>query len=208
MRDEVAKTNRASGKDKDFDTATNLLSYDPSLWYTGKKGDFGIQSFTAASSYGDAAKALESFNDRYASGDANFDPRANNLREVLIRFSSSLGDVTDTLSRQMNRGGDTPGALDGTNDDVFYHSKGVVYAYNMVLRELGRDAAEELADHNATEMYNEMLKALDEAVSIRPAVVTNAKVDASLLNNHLAPESAAISRANIIAQNIMDTLKQ
>jgi len=102
------------------------------------KNDFSL-GITASSEqqYRKAMRALLSYNQRLIAGTANFERRSDNLLATLDRITADLGSASAALDQRIEEhSGDF---IDFKADDLFYNTKGRLYGYAIILRELGKD---------------------------------------------------------------------
>ena len=79
--------------------------------------------------------ALRDYNERLAAGNAVFETRADNLLATLDRIAADIGSSSAALDQQLAE--HSGFGLDFEADNVFYANKGRLYAYYLLLRELG-----------------------------------------------------------------------
>ena len=124
------------------------------------------------------------------------------LVEALIR---DLDEVTDSIDHHLAAGHLV--LLDFGVDGVFYGNKGRLYAYSIVLRELGRDFEKVLADRRQIEAWTRMVDHLAAVARLKPWLVWSAAPDSSFLPNHLAAQGYATLRVRMQAAELLATLK-
>ena len=156
--------------------------------------------------YRAAMRALLSYNDRLTKGQATFEPRADSLQATLDGIGKDLGDASSEIERQID---DNSGNwLDFNADDVFYRSKGLSYAYAIMLRDLGGDFKQIIEEKGATQIWQRLVGSLMEVAALRPWVVVNGRPDALLQPNHLAAEGFYIQRARTQLYELIDVLQK
>jgi hypothetical protein len=96
--------------------------------------------------------------------------------------------------------------LDPSADDVFYATKGRMYAYGLVLRELGNDFAPVLADKEAGEAWARMVETLKVGALLDPPVVLNGKPDSLFIPSHLAAQGFFLLRARAQMAELVEKL--
>ncbi len=192
MGDQLGRTRGSSSIDPDLDKAAGLLKYP------GNVGTFNFSiswmpTSPAESQYRAAARALRSYNQRLAQGQAVFERRSDNLHMLLDRISKDLGSLSGTLDDMMQKRGWV--LLDTRSDDVFYSVKGHVYAYHMVLKALGEDFATLLAERELTQSWQQLMHSMEEAASLQPWMVVNGAPDSMITPSHLAVQGFYLLRA-------------
>jgi hypothetical protein len=205
MTDQIGRTRGTSQADPDLDKATGLLRYSPTVWVF----DFSTSWAPTASSeqqYLAAARALRSFNDRLARGQATFERRSDNLLAALDRIAADLGSASGNTERQII---DHSGALlDFHADDVFYANKGRLYAYGLLLRELGKDFDPVIKERDLGAVWQQMLRTFAEAAALQPWVVINGAPDGQFLPSHLAAQGFFLLRARTQLREITNILQK
>ena len=136
MTDQIGRARGSSQADPDLERARSSLNYAT----TSGSGTSASPCFPTATSpqqYKAAEEALLSYNKRLAAGTAVFDRRADNLLATLDRIAKDLGSSSAALEQQIEQhSGDW---FDFQADDRFYRTKGELYAYALLLRDLGND---------------------------------------------------------------------
>jgi hypothetical protein len=205
LGDQVARARGSSRVDQDLDRAAGLLKYPGNVWIF----DLGISFAPTASSeaqYRAARKALLAFNDRLANGKAVFERRGDNLLATLDRIAADLGSTSALIERQIaERSGNL---LDFAADDVFYATKGRLYAYFMLLRELGKDFDRAIAERDAGRAWGQMIDGFREAAMLQPWVVLNGAPDSQFLPNHLTAQGFYLLRARARLREMTDILRK
>lgn len=205
MTDQIGRTRGTSQADPDLDKATGLLRYSGTVWIF----DFSTSWAPTASSeqqYLSAARALRSFNDRLARGQATFERRSDNLLAALDRIASDLGSASGISERQIF---EHSGALiDLHADDVFYANKGRLYAYGLLLRELGKDFDPVIEERDLGPVWRQMLGTFAEAAAMQPWVVINGAPDGQFMPSHLAAQGFFLLRARAQLREITNILQK
>ncbi|MGE5546623.1 MAG: DUF2333 family protein [Solirubrobacterales bacterium] len=178
------------GGDDDLQRAAGLLKYPGTIWMFDPSTSWAPTA-SAEKQYRAAARALEHHNVRIVRGDAALDPRPEALAALVQGVVAELGILAATIDGQVtNRRW-----IDLKADDVFYAAKGRLYAYSLLMRELGSDYGHVLADRELAARWRQAVDSLRLAASLSPAVVVNGAPDALLLPNHLAAQGFYLQRA-------------
>jgi hypothetical protein len=205
MGDQVARTRGSSRVDQDLDRAAGLLKYPGNVWIFDLSTSFAPTASSEAQ-YRAARKALLAFNERLAASKAVFERRADNLLATLDRVAADLGSSSGLIERQIaERSGNL---LDLTADDTFYATKGRLYAYYLVLRELGKDFERVIAERDAQRVWAQTIDALREAAGLQPWVVFNGAPDSQFLPNHLTAQGFYLLRARTQLREMTDILRK
>ncbi|HWA44293.1 MAG TPA: DUF2333 family protein [Hypericibacter adhaerens] len=205
MRDQISRVRATSQADPDLEKAAGQLSYSPTVWIF----DFSTSWAPTASSeqqYLAAARLLKNFNDRLSRGQAVFERRADNLQATLDRIGADLGSASAVLDKQVEEhSGDW---VDFQADDIFYATKGRLYAYGLLLRELEIDFAQVIAERDLKAAWDQMVQSFEVAASLKPLVVVNGRPDAFLRPSHLAAQGFFLLRARTQLLEISNILQK
>jgi len=207
MGDQIARARGSSRIDPDLDRAAGLLRYPGNVWIWDLSTSFAPTA-SSETQYRAARRALLSYNERLAKKPpaAAFERRADNLLAMLDRIAADLGSMSAVLDRQVaERSGNL---LDFAADDTFYGVKGRLYAYALILRELGKDFARVLTDREATRVWEQMVTSFRDAASLQPWVVINGAPDSNLLPSHVAAQGFYLLRARTQLREVTDILRK
>lgn len=202
MFDHLGRTRGSSQADADLQKATGLLNYSPYVWMF----DFSTSWFPTASSptqYRAAMEALKRYNQRLSSGNAVFERRADNLIEFLDRLASDLGSSSATLAQHIDR---ESGLSFKSSADLFYHTKGRLYADYLILRELQKDFAAIIKEKELESAWQQLLDSLRDGMVLRNFLIMNAAPDSQFLANHLATQGFFVMRARTQMREITNIL--
>lgn len=203
MTDVLGRTRGSSQVDEDLDKASGLLKYDGTIWHW----EPSISIWPTASAekqYASARKALEKYNERLNDGSAVFDRRADNLIAFLDRVGSDLGSASASLDRQAVNS--NAGWFDTTADDMFYATKGRLYGYYMILRELEADLGGVIAEKNVENVWQQMMDSLRTAAAMDPLIISNGSNDGVLAPSHLAVQGFYLLRARTQLKEVTNIL--
>jgi hypothetical protein len=203
MTDQIGRARGSSQADADLERARSLLNYASDVWIW----DISVSIAPTATSpqqYRAARDALLSYNRRLAAGDAVFERRSDNLHATLDRIAKDLGSASAALEQQVE---EHSGAwLDFEADDRFYRTKGELYAYALLLRELGKDYESVLKERALQTVWANMLDNLFTAAELQPWVVINGTPDSQAWPSHLAAQGFFLLRARSQLFEIEDIL--
>lgn len=203
LGDYLGRVRGSSGMDPNLDQAAGLLKVDGTTWYWGQGNILPRQ--TAESSYRAAAQALMKYNRDVALGKASFDRRADNLIAFLDRVAADLGSTSAALDSRASQAG---GFFDTKADDVFYEAKGRLYAYHMILRELGVDFEAVIAQKQASGIWANMLQSLRKGATMDPLIVANGEAGSVLVPAHLSQLGFELLRARTQIREATDALQK
>jgi hypothetical protein len=202
LTDQIARIRGSSQADADLESALGRLNYPGDVWIF-EWSRAPVQP-SSESQYRRAMQDLHRYNDRLAAGQAVFDRRADNLMATLDRVAADLGGSSAALADHVDR---LSGAwLDFSADDLFYATKGRLYGYYIVLRELGTDFGSVIEERSLRQPWDQMLASLEEAASLQPWVVSEGPLDDQFVPNHLAAQGFLLLRARTQLREITNIL--
>jgi hypothetical protein len=202
LGDQIARTRGSSQVDPDLDRAAGLLRYPGDIWIF----DFRTSWAPTASSeqqYRQAVAALRSYNQRLSQGQAVFETRADNLLGTLDRIAADIGSSSAALDQQLKAAGFWP---DFAADNLFYSTKGRLYAYYLLLRALQVDFANVIRERQLGGAWSQMVESFREAVALQPWVVVNGAPDSQFMPSHLASQGFFLLRARTQLREITNIL--
>jgi len=203
MTDVLGRTRGTSQVDEDLDKASGLLKYDGTIWHWDPSTSL-LPTASAEKQYRAATKSLRRYNERLNDGSAVLDRRADNLIAFLERVSNDLGSVSATLDQRAI--GSNLGWFDTDADDIFYSTKGRLYGYFMILRELGVDFQSVLAEKNVENVWQQMLDSLRTAAEMDPLIISNGANDGMFAPSHLAVQGFYLLRARTQLKEVSNIL--
>ena len=192
MTDMLGRTRGSSQVDPDLDKASGLLKYDGTIWIWDPKTSL-MPTASAERQYVAGEKALMRYNTRVAENKAAFDRRADNLIAFISRVEADLGSSSAILAERAIDS--NAGWFDTQADDIFYATKGRLYGYYLLLRELGIDFQPVLAEKNVESVWTQMLDSLRVAAAMHPLIVANGANDGLIVPSHLAVQGFYLLRA-------------
>ncbi|HVO01852.1 MAG TPA: DUF2333 family protein [Candidatus Cybelea sp.] len=203
LQDEIGRNRGTSSADPDLQAAASAFNYSPTVW-VWSPGVSLLPTSTTEEQYRQGIKALLSYNDRLSKGQAAFEKRADNLIATLDKIGKDLGDRSERANQEINdHSGDW---IDFNADDVFYHTKGLMYADALILRDLGKDFADILNEKGAQPIWDRMVASLMEGAQLQPWIVINGRPDALMQPNHLATQGFYLIRARAQLEELNDVL--
>ena len=133
-----------------------------------------------------------------------FETRADNLLATLDRIAADIGSSSAALDQHLAE--HSGFGLDFEADDVFYANKGRLYAYYLLLRELGVDYARVIQERDLTAAWTQMLESFRAAATLQPWVVLNGAPDSQFSPSHLAAQGFFLLRARTQLREISNIL--
>ncbi|MGG7565587.1 DUF2333 family protein [Rhodovulum sp. DZ06] len=220
----LGRVRGTSAADTDLQGALSRLQVNERSWVFNNPFDPQLNTLTvsAPNSYRGAIRLYEQFNTRLASCDALFDARADNLFNVLMIYTSSLGSISEQLS-QRSRGeewdvdthafvesegaGNDRGWFDTRADNLFMQAKGRLYALHGLMQGARQDFAEVIETRNMADVWDRMEAHLAEGAALAPTVISNGRADGTVAPDHLSVMAAHVlrARANMVeVRSILD----
>ncbi len=203
MTDILGRMRGTSQVDPDLDKASGLLKYDGTIWVWEPSTSL-MPTASAEKQYRAAARSLMLFNDRLGRGEAVFDRRSDNLIGLLDRIGADLGSQSAILDRQAMES--NAGWWDAQADDIFYATKGRLYGYYMLLRELQYDFSEVINERRVAGVWGQMLESLRIAAEMDPLIISNGRNDGLFTPSHLAVQGFYLLRARTRLQEVSNIL--
>jgi hypothetical protein len=205
LSDQLGRSRGSSSIDPDLDRAAGLLKYPGNIWIFDLSRSLAPTA-SSESQYRAARRALLAFNQRLATQQATFDIRADNLIATLERFNSDLGSMSGTIDEHLRQ--HAGWLLNFQADDIFYQTKGRLYAYYMILKALGRDFATVIKERNLETVWNQMLDSAREAGTQQPWVVLNGSLSSQFIPSHLANQGFLLLRLRTQLREISNVLQK
>jgi hypothetical protein len=180
--DTLARMRGTSGVNTNLQDARSNLQFDEYSWYFGLS-PFGPKTPTP-SYYRAAINSLHKFNTELGNCSATFDSRADNLVQFIDRVANDLGGTSAILrERSENYNG---GWFDTRADDRFWFAYGQIYGYYAILSAAGADFSQVIRERNLAPLWTDMLKQMQAALRIQPAIISNGAEDGWIMPTHLA----------------------
>jgi hypothetical protein len=203
LTDQIARTRGSSQMDADLNNAAGLLRYPGDVWIFNPSTSLAPTA-SSESQYRQAMTALRNYNVRLAQGNAVFERRSDNLLATLDRIAGDLGSSSAAIDQHLAE--HSGFGFDFEADDLFYANKGRLYAYYLLLRELGVDYAKVIQERDLTASWNQMLDSFQAAATLQPWFVVNGAPDSQLLPSHLAAQGFFLLRARTQLREITNIL--
>ena len=181
LRDVLGRARGTSAEDVDLANATAQLNFDDETWYFSLD-PFGPKTPTP-SFYRRGARLLDDFNARLASCDALFDPRADNLMNLLDRIAKDIGDTSQTIRRRSELS--NAGWFDARADNEYWNALGKLYGYYGIVRAARADFADVVETRNLGPLWNRMEEQMRAALNLSPLIVSNGDEDGFVMPTHL-----------------------
>jgi len=203
LTDQIGRTRGSSQTDTDLQEAAGLLQYSGTKWVF----DFSTSiapTATSEAQYRKARRSLLDYNKRLSEGNAVFERRADNLMATLDRMALDLGSSSAAIDKQIGKYGG--GIFDFQADDLYYNVKGQLYAYTILIRELGRDFGKIIMERDLTKAWPQMMASFEHAAGLDPLVIVNGAPDGQMMPSHLASQGFYLLRARTQLREITNIL--
>jgi hypothetical protein len=202
LSDQMARTRGSSGVDEDVQKANGLFNYSPYVWMWDLNTSW-LPTASSATQYRAGLEALVRYNQRLAKGEAVFERRADNLLEAMNRMAADLGSSSSDISHYIE--GSSQSSF-GSAAELFYFTKGRLYANYIILSALQKDYAVVIEERQLSNAWAKMLESLRIGMSYNHFFVLNFSPDSTLLANHLASQGFYLMRARTQMREITDIL--
>lgn len=203
LRDGIARTRGSSAEDPDAKAAAGYLSYPGDVWIFNLDVSLAPTA-PSEKQYREGMRALRRYNQRLADGQTVFEARADSLLTVIDRFTSDIGSSSAAISRHI--GENASSWLDFQADDLFYASKGRLYAYYLLMRALQEDFADVIVEKGLRNAWRQTMTSLELAATLQPWVIVNGAPDSQFRPSHLASQGFYLLRARTQLKEISNIL--
>jgi hypothetical protein len=204
LLDQIGRVRGSSGADPDLQDAAGRLKISGEKWTWDPSVSIWPQT-PAESEYQQAARRLNAYNARLAEGSAVFERRVDNLQITIERIAADLGSASQAIDDHVR---EHSGSwwFDYQVDNEFYRIKGKAYAYYLILRDMGLDFENVLAERNMQRTWNEMMAVMRTLAGLDPLVVLNGSPDGFIFPSHLTSQGFYLLRARTKLKEISNIL--
>ncbi len=191
------------GFDGDPRFAAGLLKYPGTIWKFASATSW-MPTASAEKQYRRAAVTLQAYNARLEQGTLAFDRSPQALTATLADMAADLGGSSGAIEADVAA---RRWPLNARSEELFYTTKGRLYASSLLLRELGWDYAQVVNDRNLGGAWRQLLDTLRTASAMAPWLVVNAAPGSTLLPSQLAVQGFYLLRARDQLDAIIDQIK-
>lgn len=202
LSDQIARTRGSSGVDEDVQKANGLFNYPPYVWMFDLSTSW-LPTAASATQYKAGKEALIRYNKRLAEGHAIFERRSDNLLEALNRMAADLGSSSADIANYAE--GQSTTSF-GSAGELFYYTKGRMYANYMLLTALEKDFHTVIEERQLKPAWDKMLETLRVGMSFGHFFVLNFNPSSTVLANHLTSQGFYLVRARTQMREITDIL--
>ena len=193
LEDQLGRMRGSSPADPDLGRARGLMNFPPDVWYFDLSKSI-LPTVSSVQNYRAARQSLLAYNQRVAAKAAIFDIRTDSLGAALERIGLDLGAQSALVDQHLRETGLWPIRFDA--DRLFYQIKGRLYAYHLLLQELGKDFDPVIRPkNNVHNVWDQLIDTFKEAGEMRPLVVIDGPPRATLFASHLAIQGFYLKRA-------------
>jgi hypothetical protein len=201
MIDHLARQRGSSQIDSDLQAAQASLNFHMDRWVPTPAD---MISPSTEKEYKNAIKALRAFNKRYADGSALYEKRADNLQATLDSIAADLGSQSAAVADHIRQyGGEI---LEFRSNALYFSNKGRLYAYYLLMRELGKDFADVIKEKGLGSVWDNTISSLRDAASLHPLIVFNGKGDSQFIPCHLCSQGFELLRARTQIREVTSIL--
>ena len=100
------------------------------------------------------------------------------------------------------------GWFDTIADDLLFNVKGRLYAYYLLLRDIGTDFDKAIAEKQASKIWQQMLASLRQGAEMYPPIVSNGYEDGLFMPSHLTALGFYLLRARTQLKEVADALSK
>ena len=168
---------------KNLDAAAKYLAYSPNIWFFSDKAG-KIFAPSSSTQYNKAKKELLNINNEAAQRNVFFAYSVDDLQKILEYVYKDLQKISHNLNNHIRE--NSYKFMDFQADNLFYNTKGRIYAYYILLRALGEDYKSVIVASQVYPEWTAVLKCLEDAFEIDPLIIKNSDVNSSFSPNHLA----------------------
>ncbi len=203
MTDVLGRSRGSSQVDPDLDKASGLLKYDGTIWVWEPSTSL-MPTASAEKQYIAGMNGLIRYNQRLDANQAVYDRRSDNLIAFLDRVGADLGSASAALNEQAM--GSNAAWFDTRADDVFYATKGRLYGYFLILREIGIDFEAVIEEKKVGNVWKQMMDSLRTAAVMDPLIISNGFNDGLFMPSHLAVQGFYLLRARTQLKEVANIL--
>lgn len=184
--------------------AAKLLQYPGNIWMFSPENRL-MPAPSSNSQYKKARKQLIKYSYGLNDGSEVFYRTPEDLAYFADRLAAGLGKSLEKIETQVREY--SSNFTDNKADDIFYYTRGQIYADYLLLKALGADYKHIILDHNLYLPWTQMLNALELGSQISPAIVRNGEINSVSAPNHLIAIALYTSRARFLMREISQFLK-
>ncbi len=220
--DLLGRARGTSSADDDLQAARGSVQWNESAWlFNPFDSRNPLLATSAANSYRSAIRNFDAYNTRLQACDALFDPRSDNLFQLLDRIANDVGGITDTLSKRAKAerwdvasktfvpaDGNNNGIFDFRADNLFYEAHGAMWAYHGILQAARTDFGVVIRQSNLDQIWDRMEGHIAESAALQPLIVSNGSEDSLFFPAHLSAMAVNMLRARANMTELREILNR
>lgn len=185
--------------------AAKLLQYPGNIWMFSPENRL-MPAPSSNSQYKKARKQLIKYSYSLNDGSEVFYRNPGDLAYFMDKLATNLAKGLEKIETQVREY--SSNFTDNKADDIFYYTRGQIYADYLLLKALGADYKHIILDHNLYLPWTQMLSALELGAQISPTIVRNGELNSITAPNHLIAIAFYTTRARSLMREISQTLKK
>jgi len=163
--------------------AAQYLLYPPKVWMFAPDSD-AIFAPSSATQYRKGKHELMLFNQQITDGKIIFSRSSTDLEKLLAGIEKNILISVEQLQNHIRENQEL--WFDFQADNLFYYTKGKLYAYYIILKAIGDDYKSIIVETQMYAKWSSLLRCLENASALSPLIVRNASLRSSFAPNHLA----------------------
>lgn len=195
----------SADKPSHLTAAAELLRYPGTVWMFSAENKL-LLAPSANIQYRKARRQLTDYNAQLSAGRETFYRSPDDLAYLLNKTRINLRKSSTLLEDHIRE--ESSSWWDNKADDVFYYQQGKAYAYYLLFKALGYDYKEIIVRADQYRNWTSLLKALEDASSLQPAIVRNGELNSLTAPNHLGYLNMYINKARSLMAQIIKSLQQ
>ena len=161
---------------------------------------------SANNQYRKARRHLINYNKSLSAGREVFYKSPADLAYLLRKSKINLGKSSAALETRIRE--ESSSWWDTKADNIFYYQQGKAYAYYLLFKALGNDYKNIIVSAGQYQNWISLIKALEDASSVQPAIVRNGELNSLTAPNHLSYLNMYIVKARNLLALIAEALNE
>ena len=201
--DSLTYENASDISRKALSEGTKLLQYQGNIWLFSPQNKL-LPVTSSNTQYKKGRKQYNILNREIANQKTILNRSAENLELILLVIKKDLEKNINKTEEHIRENSSV--WIDLHADEIFYHEKGKLYAYSLILRDLSYDFKDAMIRYDIYQQWTSMLNYLNKASILDPFVIRNANPQSSFAPNHLITLNYLASRSLDNLNNIITKL--
>ena len=188
---------------KALSQGTKLLQYPGNIWLFSPQNKL-LPVTSSNTQYKKGRKNYNIFNQEIAAKNTILNRSAENLELILLIIKKDIEKYINKTEDHIRE--KSSSWIDLNADKIFYHEKGKLYAYSLILRDLSHDFKDAMIRYDIYQQWTSVLNYLTKASLLDPFIIRNAEPQSSVAPNHLITLNYLASRSLNDINNIITKL--